>query len=254
MEGLPPVLRDGPLLLLSPHPDDAALSCAALLARQAPIDVFTVFMGRPDPPRQGSWDRQTGFPSSAVSIPARVVEEQTAFAGTPHRVELLDLHESQYLDGARDPHDARVLAAAISSWLERTGGGVVAVPAGAGRAPGRVRHRLRRLVGATLPAQHPDHLFVRDAALAEVLPRPDARPLLYEEFPYRWGAPADGVVRRIAREHGRSADLVTVEVDRRAKVDRIGIYSSQVGPLTVRGRRIDVEESLPTDERYWLLR
>ena len=33
----------GPLLLVSPHLDDAALSCAALLERDEPITVLDVF-------------------------------------------------------------------------------------------------------------------------------------------------------------------------------------------------------------------
>src|SRR5436305_1067911 len=65
--GLPRTLREEPLLLVSPHPDDAALSCAALLARVEPIDVLTVFAGSPDPPSQGSWDRVTGFVDSTES-------------------------------------------------------------------------------------------------------------------------------------------------------------------------------------------
>src|SRR5262249_12184752 len=192
--GLPRTLREEPLLLLSPHPDDVALSCAALLARAEPIDVLTVFAGSPDPPRQGSWDRVTGFVDSNESRPVRLAEERAAFAGGPHRLALLDVLEAQYLTGPRPPGDARPIAAAVVGWLEPHPRGLVAAPAGAGRAPQRLRTRVRRLVGAGstyTPARHPDHVFVRDAVLDVLQSREDARPVLYEEFPYLWTRAAD---------------------------------------------------------------
>ncbi len=252
---LPAPLRERPLLLLEPHLDDAALSCAALLAREAPIDVFAVLVGRPDPPQQGSWDRLTGFASSDESIAARIEEEQTALADTPHRLALGDLLEGQYLNGGRRRReDAGALASAIWNWLDLAGRGIVAVPAGAGSPLRRTDRVLRRLGASTAsPLQHPDHLFVRDAAVEALDARSDGQILFYEEFPYRWGSPADREIDRIARSRRRPLEAITIMVDRRVKADRIRKYASQVAYLTIRGRDIASSTHLPVDERYWLL-
>lgn len=251
MTGLPGVLRDAPLLLLSAHFDDAALSCAALIARKEPIDLLTVFAGNPSPPRQGEWDRVTGFADSAESRRVRQAEEHSAFADTPHRLAFLDLVDAEYLSGTRAQDDAKSIAAATSRWLEQNVGGLVAVPAGAGRNPGvitTVRHRM----GMRVPLRHPDHLFVRDAAL-DAVASANAEVVLYEELPYLWGEAAEGEVRRITHSRGLSAQRVVVQVDVRAKAARIAVYASQVQHLTVRGRRVDIAEHLPDEERYWIL-
>lgn len=251
---LPRPLASAPLLVVSPHLDDAALSCAALLGREQPADVLTVFAGDPDPPRQGSWDRTTGFANSADSMPARRAEERAAFAGSRHRLHLLDLLEGQHLPGPRPAADGERIAAAVMRWYDRTGSGVVALPAGAGLTPGRLRARLRRIAGArSWPTQHPDHLFTRDAALGVLVPLVDVQLVLYEEFPYSCAKGAADVASRLARRHGFAADCIAVRVDRDAKAARIGIYATQVRHLGVDGRRIDRAEDLPSEERYWVL-
>jgi LmbE family N-acetylglucosaminyl deacetylase len=251
--GLPQILRDSPLLVLSPHFDDAALSCAALIAREKPIDVLTVFAGEPDPPRQGAWDRRTGFSDSTESNRARRAEEHAAFAGSPHRLTFMDLVELEYLTGPRAPDDAKTIEAAASRWLEENPHGVVALPAGAGRRASLIT-RFRRRMGVQIPLRHLDHVFVRDAGLDAVPFYSGAEALLYEELPYLWGGAADSEVGLIAHTRRLSAELIITRVDSRAKASRISAYTSQVPHLTVRGRRVDLAESLPEEERYWVLR
>jgi LmbE family N-acetylglucosaminyl deacetylase len=237
------------LLVVSPHLDDAALSCAALLDRGEPVDVLTVFAGAPKPPRRGFWDTRCGFDSSAESIPARRREEETALAG--HRLTYLDLFEMQYVDGPRPQAEAEHLVAAVADWLETTEDGTVALPAGAGwrtRLPSRVADRLIDRRG---PPPHPDHVFVRDALLGR-LPRP-AGILLYEELPYLWAGPADGSVRRTAERHKLAADLVSVEIDRERKARRLRAYPSQLAHLSPPERPLDSASVLPPVERYWTL-
>jgi len=246
-------LSDGPLLLLSPHPDDAALSCAALLAREKPIDVLTALAGDPDPPVQGQWDLVTGFGDSAESRAVRLAEETAAFARGPHRLTLLDLLEVQHLVGPRKPADAEAINKAVSSWVDRNPGGTVVIPACAGRAPGRIRTRVQRLIRSNRPARHPDHVFVREATLDALDSRNDAHLLLYEEFPYRWGGTADAEVKRVADARSFSTELLVVRVDRLLKVARIGAYPSQTRFLSVGEKRVDTAEDLPEDERYWLV-
>jgi LmbE family N-acetylglucosaminyl deacetylase len=252
LSGLPSLFREAPLLLLSPHFDDAVLSCAALIGRVEPIDVLTVFAGEPAPPRQGKWDRVTGFPDSTESRRVRQAEDQAAFAGTPHRLAYLDLVEAEYLSGPRTRYDAEPIASAVSRWVEQHPRGMLAVPAGAGRGPGLITS-VRRRMGVRIALRHPDHVFLRDAALDAVASFAGARAVMYEEFPYLWGEAADAEARRVARSRGLSAKCVAVDVDRRSKAARIAAYASQAPHLSVRGRRVDVAENLPEEERYWIL-
>jgi LmbE family N-acetylglucosaminyl deacetylase len=247
-------LPDGPLLVVSPHLDDAALSCAALLARGEPVDILTVFAGEPDPPRQGPWDHDTGFASSAESIPVRRAEEESAFAGTPHRVLFMELVEGQYVEWQRTEEEAHAIAEAIHDWTAASAAGTVALPAGAGRRPTRFRARLARSLGTNIGAEpHPDHAFVREVGLGALAGLPGIVPLLYEELPYVLGGRAAREARRAAAAFGWSAVELVAEVDRVAKAARISAYATQVPHLTLDGTRLDVAANLPGSERYWLL-
>jgi hypothetical protein len=246
MAGVP----DGRLLVVSPHFDDAALSCAALAARAEPIEILTVFAGRPDPPQRGMWDVITGFPDSDASAAARHQEELKAFAGSPHDVATLDLIEEQYLHGPRADEDAGRIGAAIAEWLDRdSGGGTVALPVGAGRRRTKVRAKLESYVGTIGgPLPHRDHLYVRDAGLAATATRAGARVLLYEDFPYLLGGRGD----RIARGLG-DVEAFDVAVDRTDKARRIAAYRSQVPHLMTGHPPLDQPDALPATERYWWL-
>jgi LmbE family N-acetylglucosaminyl deacetylase len=245
---------DGPLLVVSPHLDDAALSCAALLARREPVDVLTVFAGEPHPPRQGPWDYDCGFASSAESVRIRRAEEESAFAGTPHRLAFMDLLEGQYVDWRHDQNEANAIAEAIRRWASANAAGTVALPAGAWRGAGRLRAGLARRLGRSLgPERHPDHVFVRDVALGVLTERRGVVPLLYEELPYVFGGSAARETRRAAAARGWTAVKVVADVDRAAKAARIAAYATQVPHLMLDGTRLDVAANLPTSERYWLL-
>jgi LmbE family N-acetylglucosaminyl deacetylase len=242
MAGIP----SGPLLLVSPHLDDAAFSCSAIVERDEAVDVLTVFAGTPEPPQRGWWDVECGFSSSAESVPVRLREDEAAFMETPHRRRYLSLLELQYAEGRRTGDEARTVADAVAAWVSESPSGTVALPAGAGcRFAALVRRVLRLLGRPCHPPQHPDHLFVRDAALA--IPE---NVLLYEELPYLLGGGADRETERIAPD----AQPVVVPIDRRAKAARIAAYSSQVVPLSPAERRFDDPAALPAEERYWLLR
>jgi LmbE family N-acetylglucosaminyl deacetylase len=243
-----------PLLLLSPHFDDAAFSCAALLARSAPVDVLTVFGGEPEPPRRGWWDRECGFASSTEGLAARRREEQSAFADSQHRVTWLSLLEFQYVQGPRPQKERAVILEAVREWSSRAGNETVAIPAGAGRKLGRVALRLAALAPGRLGfLQNPDHVFVRDAALAALRERPSLTGLIYEELPYLWSVPADEEVRAAAAEWSFAAEPFAIPVDRGEKARVNAAYESQVTGLSTRRLRLDDPECLPEVERYWSL-
>jgi hypothetical protein len=236
------------MLVVSPHLDDAILSCAALVGRAEPIDVLTVFAGEPQPPRRGWWDEETGFSDSAESVPARLAEDRAAFAGTPHRLSYLGLLENQYLDGPRGEEDAATIRAAVDRWCAAHPGGTVAIPAGAGGRGGRLGRVLELVGAAGDPRPHGDHLYVRDALVGV-----DAALLLYEEVPYLFGGRADREVRRIARALRRRAMERVEPIDRAAKARRIAAYASQIPHLSPGEGRLDDPAILPPVERYWLL-
>jgi hypothetical protein len=244
----------GPLLLLSPHFDDAALSCSGLLERDEPVDVLTVFAGRPQPPRQGPWDAACGFADSDVAGATREAEERQAFAGSPHRLATLPLIEAQYTASPRGPAETAPLVDAVRDWLAHAGGGTVAVPAGAGAPWGRrgfyarVRRRLPPRSSGLPP--HPDHLLLRDTIVPHLRGAEDAVTLLYEEIPYCFGAAADGAAKRIADANASRATLLTLGVDREAKAARIASYRSQLWSFPP--ELLDADTLSPT-ERYWLL-
>lgn len=276
-------IPDGPLLVVSPHLDDAALSCAALIDREEPIDIVTVCTGRPRPPRQGDWDRVCGFADSDQAVAARLEEEFVAFAGTAHRLDRLDLLEAQYLDDPRPEHDRDTLGGYVTEWVAAHGDRpvTVALPACAGRVyhglervvgmpRGTRRAAIKRLVGpvgrALLawankrvvtrddPVVHGDHRFVRDAVLDALAESPRARFLLYEEVPYLWGHPADEEVARASGRYGLRTTELGVAVGRDAKARRVGAYRSQLPHLyRHQGHTLDSAAGLPPIERYWLL-
>lgn len=213
---------------------------------------MTVFAGAPDPPRQGWWDRECGFASSAESVPERLREDAAAFAGTQHRRTYLDLLELQYVED-RSGGESEAIESAIRDWVSERPVGTIALPAGAGCSRRLIDRWLRRLrrQSCSFP-QHPDHLLVRDAGL-RALGGSDAMLLLYEEVPYLWGAPADREVERAAAGAGRRPKLLELSVDRGRKAERIAAYASQIPHISPPHGRLDEAETLLPRERYWRL-
>jgi LmbE family N-acetylglucosaminyl deacetylase len=244
----------GPLLVVSPHLDDAIFSCAALLERAEPIDVLTVFSGEPDPPQQGWWDARCGFSNSSESMRARRLENEAAFSGLPHRPAYMDLLELQHFEGPRRAEDGSAIREAIRAWTAASGPGTIALPAGAGCRPGRLRDLLGRVRRRPCePPQHPDHIYVRDAALDALTALDTARALLYEEIPYLWGVPADGEARRVASSRASALAPLDLRVDRTEKARLVAAYASQIPHISPSHGRLDKPETLPHVERYWLL-
>lgn len=251
----------GPLLLLSPHLDDAALSCGAMLDRVEPITVHDVFTHRPDPEQFTAWDRQCGFDGSNAAMSARWAEEQAAFDGAPHTIEALDLLDGQYLAGTRADDDRRRITRRLDDWLHEHAGGappVVVTPVGAGtpvglKAPLPARLRARR-AGTYAFSNSPDHLFVRDTVLEHLRGRDDIDVWCYDEFPYHYALDGAHVVTALERWLGRTAVAHDLPVDRAAKATRIAAYASQLPKLFRATDVAAIEASLPATERYWQLR
>jgi hypothetical protein len=251
-----PRLPDGPLLIVSPEPADAALSCAAVLERDTPLTVLDVFTSVPEPDQSTEWDRAAGFESAAAALAAREIEEADAFADTPHEVLAVDLLAQRYRAGARDERDRRRLGRALGGWVDRAGTCDVLLPAGAGLPVGvmpGVTARARGALGGRRPlTSDPDHLWVRDTATEMLRNSPHVSLWLYEELPHRESRTADRAVALYARWCGRRATPVVITVDRSRKAARLERYATLL-PAQLGGSR-RLAQRLATSERYWALR
>jgi hypothetical protein len=144
--------------VLSPHFDDAVLSCWHVLSAPGPVAVVNVFAGAPpnDCP-VGWWDERTGATDSTARAREREREDEAALALAGRTPINLDLLEAQY---RREPTSVDVVAERIAPEVD--GCDVLYAPA---------------VLGA-----HDDHVVVRDAALR--LGSEGARVRLYADLPH----------------------------------------------------------------------
>ncbi|MEJ7569156.1 MAG: PIG-L family deacetylase [Gaiellaceae bacterium] len=160
-------------VVLSPHLDDAALSCWSVLS-ETKATVVNVFAGVPAPGVVGEWDRVVGSTDGASLVAMRRREDRVALHELGCQAVYLDFLESQYRDGDSVEDIVATIRNALGDATE------IVVPAGIGG--------------------HPDHLQVRAAALR--IAAASCLPLrLYAELPYAaafgwpaWvtGMPANG--------------------------------------------------------------
>ncbi len=152
---------EGVELLLSPHLDDAVLSCWSVLTGGRSVRVANLFAGAPAPGRSGAWELVAGVRDSAERALLRIEEDRRALALARARAVNLALLDEQYRRGERSTAGL----AEIDRALAQAGfGGVSRVYAPAG-------------IGG-----HSDHLLARSYArclLATGIPV-----TLYADVPY----------------------------------------------------------------------
>jgi LmbE family N-acetylglucosaminyl deacetylase len=161
--------------VLSPHLDDAVLSCFAEL--DAGAGVITVFAGLPPSDAEPSnWDRCCGFDDAVEHMLARRAENDTVLDGLDVAHDELGFPEAPHADAGHPPRPTPVELAALIT---------LRVPVG------------RRLLApvALSPTPNPDHVLLRDAAL--LLAAGGWRVELYGDLPHllkqvgRWPVPID---------------------------------------------------------------
>ena len=145
-------------VILSPHFDDAVLSCWHVLASGGEVLVVNVFAGEPPAGTLGWWDRLAGATDSAATVRMRIEEDRLALALAGCTAVNLPFLDSQYRQ-----HDqtTREIVEALRGVLV----------AGA-----------RLYAPASLGDHHRDHTAVRAAALA--LHAEGANVALYADLPH----------------------------------------------------------------------
>lgn len=148
---------DAPAVVLSPHLDDAVLSCWSVLGGDGDVAVVNVFDAVPPPGSVTRWELITGFADSAAAMQERRREDAEALALARRQPVSLGFHDEQHRRKA--PPVSEVRAA-----LER-----VAPAASVIYAPAAI-------------GGHADHVLAASAALAL---RHDGVPVrLYADMPY----------------------------------------------------------------------
>lgn len=154
-----------PVVVLSPHLDDAVLSAWSVISGARDVLVVNVFAGVPETSSIPRWDALAGASDTSAHVRARLDEDRAALSLAGTSALYLPFLDEQYRDADPRPE---ALTAAIG---EAAGGASkLYAPAGIGR--------------------HADHLLVRDAAF-DLSRRVGARLSLYAELPYaaRFGWP-----------------------------------------------------------------
>jgi hypothetical protein len=160
------ILNDVSSVILSPHFDDAVLSCWHVLDGSGEVTVVNIFSGSPPPwTPLPSWDRATGATDAVERMRERREEDRRALAVAGRDALHLGLLDDHY-------RSAEVRPDAIVTRLETVlaPGGLIYAPAALDR--------------------HPDHVLVRDAGT--VLGRAGWQLALYADLPHaiRRGWPA----------------------------------------------------------------
>jgi len=95
-------------VVVSPHLDDAVLSCWHVL-QDGEVKVVNVFTGLPAPGTAGWWDMLTGSPDSPARMRERLAEDAAVLASAGAEVVGLGLLDEQYRDNGHRPAVAEAL-------------------------------------------------------------------------------------------------------------------------------------------------
>jgi LmbE family N-acetylglucosaminyl deacetylase len=215
--------RDIPLTVISPHLDDAVLSCSQVLFAHPGSTVITVFAGRPPDGRWSSWDKKCFRPGQD---PMSVLQKEDrealgALAASPVHLPFLD---AEYGTAYAIEEIAQVLAQYVDALVPES----VLVPLG---------------------ILHVDHAATHKAAIRLIRARPHIRWIIYEELPYRFEYPEHREARkRELQDEGFELSELTLPHDpnKQAKLRAIRRYKSQLRAL---GRN-RIRQAL-RDEQYW---
>jgi hypothetical protein len=144
----------GPILLLSPHWDDAVFNCWSLLTSERDVRVINVFGGVPPPGPARRWDVICGGREASEHVQARIAEDAEALAQAGRAPMNLPLLDAEYREPGPDP-----ALSDLDAQLRKADAAASAVyaPAALGM---NVDHRLVRRYARALHRQGmPVHLY-----------------------------------------------------------------------------------------------
>lgn len=198
-----------PLVVVSPHLDDAVLGCGDLLGQHPGSVVVTAFAGTPAAyPDLTSWDARAGFEAGDDIVASRRREDAAALTELGARPRWLDFSDPQYGERPARP----TLAAALADAIEVLAPVTLAMPLG---------------------IFHDDHILTGDAMLDVLQRHPEWTWLVYADAIYR--RVPDLVDNRLAALSDGGVDLRPVAGSGRPASDRkrraIACYRSQVQAL-----------------------
>jgi LmbE family N-acetylglucosaminyl deacetylase len=216
-----------PLLIVSPHFDDAVFSCGALLAASPGAVVCTVFAGTPDEPIETDWDKQCGFSNAHGAMQARYREDDAALASLNATSARLCFLDSQY---AASKQSAVDIADAIVQAVQRVRPDTFIMPLG---------------------LFHSDHALTSEACLQAWLSDTSIRCIAYEDCLYRR---MDGLVQKRLAELSERCITANPLFDTpdetlpQAKRIAVECYKSQLKAFGPNGY-----DDAFARERYWTL-
>jgi LmbE family N-acetylglucosaminyl deacetylase len=218
-----------PVIVISPHLDDAVLSCARLIHSIPGTTVVSVLAGAPDTVHEGYNSRTTGEPYAPDAVSKRRDEDASALSLLTAEHVWLDFLDNDYLEDPRTSGDRKSIRDSISNVLKDRQPGAVVAPLG--------------LV-------HLDHLVVSDACL-ELAIQSDYEWYIYMDLPYGRAVPQT-VLHRIGSVETK-VNLLELEPflgDPDIKRRAMRRYESQYGSLK-RSHRRAFRTTMNGTEQYW---
>lgn len=216
----------GPLGIISPHLDDAVLSCAQAIRAHPGSVIVTVFAGRPQDDRLSRWDSEScGFKPGDKPVLTRRAEDQAACADLGASPVHLPFLDREYWEPAEDDAICKVLVEEI----DRLGLRTWLIPLG---------------------ITHPDHQQAHRVSVMAMKQLPDRCWVIYEELPYRlqYGPDSQTALRAARSRLDMQPATVPFDPDMQAKERAICCYRTQLGE----GAAYESTISLSlTPERYW---
>lgn len=219
--------RIGPLMVVSPHYDDAVFSCGRLLAAVPGSTVVTVCTALPhEEDLLTDWDSRCGFVSAADAMRARSMENLNALAILRAKGVDLDFLDDQYRPTPRATADLLndTMLATIAEFQPAS-------------------------VFCPLGLFHADHVFVSDVLMTIGHHLPGIRWFAYADIPYR--KQTQRVEQRLAglTERGIHPEPMPLQAPPGRKALAVEAYRSQfLGLGEGSGAAV-----LQQEEEYWRL-
>ena len=217
-----------PIVVVSPHYDDAVFSCGGLIGVSPCLIVATVYTGLPaNPGVLTDGDRRCGFSSAGEAMRERAAENRKALALLHADNIDFGFLDSQYV---RDPDNGSdLLTSVLAAAIAQIQPAAIFFPLG---------------------LFHSDHIRVSDALIALSSGFRAIQWSAYEDIPYRKNSQL--VVQRLSqlKERGVNATSLRIEGAPGNKSAAVEAYRSQFRGLGYEdGRPI-----LHQPEQYWRLR